>query len=301
MDVYARVENQNILMVPVYSMRSYETGKYMLNKDGNMARVLTFLLVMNYKKAIVLVPENNTGLEDIVQKVKEYNKNVVFLPTNAYGKNAYETRHEIAGFYEYCKNSDIDVIISEPNYLTKKLTITKNKKTIYWCVASITDCGTPWFAEEYKAVDLEIAKLVPTMCAKQSQVNALEGKSFVSIFYRPELFDYIIVYFPFRLTDENYKAKEFAKCVNKLWDEGYRNFKVLYTDVNESGIFTDKAPFKKVSSDKENYIAILKGSPIIPYFENSKMLAHISEYEFEYYNCRIVRTIEEFENKIRKM
>lgn len=299
MDIYKAVENKTILMIPVYSMRSYKTGKYMLEKDGNMARVLSFLLNTNYKKAYVLIPDKIEGIGNIKEKVNEYNKDVNFIPVNAYGGNAYETRHNVYNFYKFCNNDEIDLIISEPNYLTEKLVEEKRDKTIYWCVASITDIGTPWFVKEYIETDLKIAKQIPTMCATESQVNALGENAFVGPFYEPDKFDFKIVFFPFRLSDENYKAEKFAKCVNKLWDEGYKNFKVLYTDVNDSGIFYDNGPFKKVSSDKENYIAILKGKPIIPYLENDKMLAHISEYEFKYYDCDVVKTLDEFIEKIK--
>lgn len=297
------VNEKAVLMIPIFSMRSYETGIYNLSADGNMARILSFLLNANYKFATVLIPDKCSGIEEIKTILKKNNANPVYFHcTNAYGENAKQTREDVKSFLNVLMNEidpdPYDIIITEPNMLSWELALYFPKKTIYWCVASVTDQGTPWFVKKYETIDRNIASLVPTCCAVQAQVNALKGKSFVGEFYDPTKFDFKVIFFPFRLTDENYKAKEFYEFVSKLYDSGKRNFKVLYTDLNESGIFSEVDPFEKVSSKKTNYISILKGKPIIPYFDNSEVLLHISYKEFEYYGCKIVRTFEELEKEI---
>lgn len=303
MNIKSYVKNKSILMIPIFSMRSYETGIYNLNADGNMARILSFLFTAEYKSAVVLVPENCIGLDRVRRELsKRYIDNVYFYPTNAYGENAKQTRDEIDKFAELVSNNIesgiYDKVISEPNYLTYYLANRFPNKLIYWCVASVTDRGTPWFVKDYTTIDKKIARMVPTCCATESQVRELGGQSFVGEFYEPEQFDFKVIFFPFRLTDENYKAKEFAEFINKLYSQGVHNFKVFYTDINDSGIFDNKEPFNKVSSNKVSYISVLKGKPIIPYFDDSEVLMHISYKEFEYYGCKIVRTFNELERMI---
>ena len=132
-------------------------------------------------------------------------------------------------------------------------------------------------------------------------MKALKGKSYVEEFYLPGFFDLNIIFFPFRLTDRNYKAIEFKKKIEEMYEnKNLKDFVVLYTDMNDSGIFEDKKPFKKIPSDKELYLAILKSKPIIPYFENEEMLLHISYVEFKYYGCNIVTDFDELERMLTK-
>lgn len=303
MEIKNYVKDNAILMIPVFSMRSYETGTYNLAADGNMARILSFLFTAEYESATVLVPSNCIGLEGIKQELRRRGiNNVYFYNTIAYGENAKQTRDEIDKFAELIlhniESGMYDKVISEPNMLTYYLADRFPSKIIYWCVASVTDRGTPWFVKEYTTIDKKIAKLVPTCCATESQVRELGGQSFVGEFYEPEKFDFKVVFFPFRLTDPNYKAIKFAEYVKELYNKGVRNFKVLYTDINDSGIFSNDEPFYKVFSDKVTYLSVLKGKPIIPYFDDSEMIMHISYKEFEYYGCKIVRTFEDLERMI---
>ncbi len=303
MEIKKFVKGKNVLMIPIFSMRSYETGLYNLAADGNMARILSFLLDADFRSATVLIPENSIGIMEVRALLnRRHIDNVFFYATDAYGKNAKQTRDEIDKFASLLTNEAMlkvyDIVISEPNYLTYYLAYRYPKKVIYWNVASVTDKGTPWFVKEYETIDRKIVKLVPTACATISQVKELGYNTFVGEFYNPALFDFKVVYFPFRLTDENYKAKEFAAFIKNLYDNGVRNFKVLYTDVNDSCIFESKDPFVKVSSDKVSYISVLKGKPIIPYFDDSEVLMHISYKEFEYYGCKIVRNFSDLERMI---
>lgn len=297
MSIEQIIEEKRILLIPIISMRSYETCLYNLMADGNISRIVSKLACSNFKQATVLIPEKNQGLDELVKLTNRIigNGKVKFLPCDAYGENAGQTRIEIEKFMKYISN-DYDVILIEPNLLTEFL-IKNNSSVVdnlvYWCPVSATTGFIPQFIERFADVDKFIAKNIPTAVATKSQMDFLMGKSFIDkSFYDPEPFDYKTIYFPFRLSDPCYHAKEFKQVVLNLRDKGY-NFKVLYSDPNESGLFDDDNIFIKVPTQKEIYTQILKSKPIIPYLENSNDVLHISICEFIYYQCEVIQ----FENE----
>lgn len=290
------IKNKNVLFIPVYSMRDRQTGYYNLDNDGNYARILSLLKNSAFKHATVLIPAAH------IRSDRFDLKNVEFKVSNGYGENAHATRLEVNKFMQELiadeHIDDYDYIITEPNYLTLNL-LNSNKldKLIYWCVASHTSVGDPWFVKEFTMIDKKIASLIPTAVASKSQVDGLGGKAYWDCnFYDPSLFDYTTIFFPFRLTDENYHAKEFVEIIQRLqMRTDIRPFKVLYTDVNNSGLFDNLPGFKKISSDHDVYLQVLKSRPIIPYLEKMDMLEHISINEFTYYHCGVIALHCEYE------
>ena len=74
------------LIVPIYSMRSYETGKYSILKDGNFKLQINR---MNWDYDLLVVPTNIADLDEFLD--------LGILPMSQiisaeYGENAYETR-----------------------------------------------------------------------------------------------------------------------------------------------------------------------------------------------------------------
>lgn len=291
-----KFKNKKILFIPVYSMRSYETGVYNLAADGNMARVVSKALDIgpDANKIVILIPENSIGVEKYSDML---NSNTILLECDAYGENAAETRNNPDKLIEWIKENIApgivgmyDYVIVEPNLLVEKLDeyYGLGNKLIYWCVASATDRGTPWFCKDYAELDKKLASKYETWCASQGQVNYLKGKSQVATFYNPHYFNYKTIFFPFRLSDPNYNAAKLIHFVDMLVDLGITNFKVLYTDPNDSNVFKDNSMFVKVPSQKEVYTEILKAKPIIPYFEDHYVLNHIGINEFKYYGCKVI-------------
>lgn len=303
MAIRDEITNKSVLFVPIFSARSHETGIYNLALDGNMARIVSMILMGKPDKATVLVPRNISSLDVISRQLKGMNVN--FIRCDAYGENAYATRMNGLAFADFINNKfgpdDFDILVLEPNTLlsTKYLYTFRFSKIIYWCVASITSKGTPWFTEKFVDMDKKIANMFPTECVLQTQVEALGGLSYADEkgFYDAGQFDYDTIFFPFRLTDQNYHAEDVKKAIQKLKKICYNRFKVLYTDVNDSGRFyEDEETFVKVSGQKEVYLEILKAKPIIPYLESSDVLTHINIHEMIHYGCRIIM----FENDTYK-
>lgn len=303
MAIRDEITNKSVLFVPIFSARSYETGIYNLALDGNMARIVSMILMGKPDKATVLIPRNISSLDVISRQLKGMNVN--FIRCDAYGENAYATRMNGIAFADFMNSrfgpDDFDVLVLEPNtlLLSDYLFTFRFAKIIYWCVASVTSKGTPWFTEKFVDMDKKIANMFPTECVLQTQVEALGGLSYADEkgFYDASQFDYDTIFFPFRLTDQNYHAEDVKNAVQKLKKICYNNFRVLYTDVNDSGRFyEDPDTFIKVPSQKEVYIGILKSKPIIPYLEDTDVLTHINIHEMIYYGCRLIM----FENETYK-
>lgn len=291
-----KIKNKNVLFIPVFSMRSYETGEYKLNCDGNMARVLSMIYKSEIKHADILIPVaeklDKNDYNELIEKVKSKGlDNIIeFKENSGYGENAKETRNSekfLIAFEHY------DLIITEPQKCTEMLindSKIDNDKITYWCVASETISYSPWFTREYKERDIEIAAKVTTACATQSQVLYLKGKSYRDEFYNADFSDMKIIFFPFRLSDPSYKAGTFKEMIKKLNQEA-NNFKVIITDPNESSEADELLKLDnviKMKADFPVYLSILKGRPIIPYFENADEIKHISIEEMIKYNCEII-------------
>lgn len=309
MAIKDEIKGKSVLFIPIYSTRSYKTGLYDLSADGNMARIISMILSGKPAKATILVPSirHISGGINSVHNLKnqfEFYKSrteVDFKACYAYGGNALSTRRNgvaFDNFLYYNLNDDFDYIIAEPNTLLMIGNFEKfsKAKIIYWCVASVTSEGTPWFTTEFADMDKIIVKKHRTECVLQTQVDALQGLSYLDSegFYDASQFDYDTVFFPFRLTDKNYHAEEVRCIIESMKCD--KHFKVLFTDPNASGLWDENKIFVKVPSQKEVYLQMLKSKPIVPYLEDVNTLTHINIHEMLYYGCRIIM----FENETYK-
>jgi hypothetical protein len=93
----------------------------------------------------------------------------------------------------------------------------------------------------------------------------------------------------------------FEKTIDKLIKDGIDNFVVLYTDPNDSHLLDEKNSdiYIKVSSNKFVYQAILKGQPIVPYFDDTTKNYHSNIFEFNYYGCDVITNEKEFYNILK--
>lgn len=303
MQIEDLIKNKKVLMIPVYSARSYESGSYDMMADGNVSKYLMKILKSKAKEIDILYPWNSCHINKISSVTNKFAKCKVNWIKFNYGKNAHETRNMGQKFYDYImgKNKQYDLIISEVNTLAKLAIISTNNlcnknNFIYWAGTHNTD-GTLWCDGDY-SLSKEIAQEITTACLLPDQPALFGGKSFYDLYtYDPQYFDKKIIFFPFRLTDKSYHAEEFLNAINEIRSEGIDNFVVLYTDVNESHLF-DKEQingFIKVPKDRFIYQAILKGKPIIPFLDDLNKNSHSNIFEFMYYNCDII-TMNELPN-----
>lgn len=299
MQIEEIIKDKNVLMIPVYSTRSYDSGVYDLLADGNISKFLMKVLKSEAKEIDIFYPRHSKNIDCIERLTDKYAKCRVSWLAREYGLNAHETRNMGQKFYNYILGSgkQYDYIISEIDTLAEIAIESKNhfcdsNNFIYWAGSWNAD-GSPWYEKEHANTNQYIAKNISTACLLKGQVDLYKGKSFYDeCIYDPQYFDKQIIFFPFRLSDKSYHAEEFKNIIHELKDEGYDNFVVLFTDVNDSHVFDKELinGFIKVPSNKFVYQAILKGKPIIPYLDDVTKNYHSNIFEFEYYGCDIIQT-----------
>ena len=302
MQIENLMENKNVLMVPVYSARSYDTNLYDLAADGNVSKYLMKILKSNANSIDIFYPDNSKNYLDIIAISNKYAKcKVNWIPVR-YGENALKTRNMGDVFLEYIfdKKKKYDIIITEINSLALNVAVTGgnefcNKENLLYWVGTHNMDGLRWDACE--TVNKMIAKEINTACLMPAQKECFKGKSFNDKYeYDPTYFDKKIIFFPFRLSDKAYNLETFKSIIYKMLEKGESNFKVLYSDVNDSHILDNepKDVFIKVPSNKYVYQAILKGKPIIIYLDDLIHNSHSNIFEFNYYGCEIIM----FENDV---
>lgn len=280
---------KTVLFIPVYSMRSYVTGKYNLKTDGNFNRVMAVIRKYKPRVAVVTIPEADRLNESF--NPEEFSINGVqlaFRQSPIYGENANATRKASYSDSAFSDLTSFDAVISEPQYVTLgMLNNVENVNLYYWCVATSTDEWPVWFVDEFKDQDVYIADHVKTIVATEAQKKKLGKNAVVDDFYIPSA-KKKIVYFPFRISDPNYEFDMLMVIMNHIRARGYADkFKLLIANVNES---SDCIPSyaKLVPTDHDVYNALLAGKPIIPYFEHMDRLPHISIYEMIEAGCKII-------------
>lgn len=295
--IYQTTSGKSVLCVPVYSMRSHEGDKlYDLTCDGNFSRVISIMSACPAESVTITVPRaemlTSESLNLIAKCIRKYG--LKFRQVDGYGANARETRlSPELGMSILRIIDDYNLAIIEPQ-ITMVMCATELSCTTglaYWCVASVTSAGTPWFVKDFAGLDKAIARRYLTFCASPTQVEYLGGKSVVAEFSNPAFFDKKTLFFPFRLSDKEYDVASLVKLIRQLNDDGLTDaFDVIITDPNDSAPedLLELPNVVKVTSSHPVYLAILKGKPIIPYFGNVDMLRHVSLDEMVYYGCDIV-------------
>ena len=296
MQIEEIIKDKNVLMIPVYSSRSYESGIYNMMSDGNVSKYLMKILKSEAKEIDIFYPKHSKNIKYVEEITNKHAKCKVNWIPKKYGENAHETRNMGQTFYDYIMGTgkQYDFIISEINTLaqiiiTKENNILNKNNFIYWVGTHNID-GTLWCDGDY-SLNKNIAQEITTACLLKGQPDLYGGKSFYDEYvYDPQYFDKKIIFFPFRLSDKSYHAEEFKQIIKELKEEGYDNFVILFTDINDSHLFDKELinGFVKVPSNKFVYQAILKGKPIIPFLDDIKNNSHSNIYEFLYYGCDII-------------
>lgn len=306
MQIENYLKDKKVLMIPVYSTRSYETGEYNLLADGNVSKYLMKIIGSNAQEIDIFYPNNSVNLDKIKEIVKNNtNQKVNWVPVK-YGINAHETRNMGKQFFGYI-NKKYDIIITEINTLAEIIAegqgneFCNKNNLIYWVGSYNTDC-TRWDTIGHEQLNKKIAKEIKTACLLPAQVSFLGGKAFEDeCIYNPKYFDKKYIFFPFRLSDSSYKLDLLLKVIDKLKNEKINNFVVLYTDPNDSGLLnkSDETIFIKVPANKFVYLSILKGKPIIPFLDDVEKNYHSNIFEFMYYDCKVIMYDNENSNFVK--
>ena len=272
------------LIVPIYSMRSYKTGKYSILKDGNFKLQINR---MDWSKDILIIPENTSDLDEFID--------LDILPidqikTAVYGENAYETRkmfwiknQEKLDWYGLPIVTDITGYTGK-NPFVNNFNITKDPEV------------SRFYIDEFIDIDVESIKRAENttvlnhgqkeyLLSLDSTLNIEVNQKVISKQYFDKVgieypfpspsFD---IFFPFRLSDSAYK---FEETVFKHEQET-----ILITDPNDSYQDQFKNVIKKRFTKREFY-GIISTRPRIIYNENPNKIFHPGLADFIYFGCDI--------------
>lgn len=270
----------SFLVVPIYSMRSYETGQYSILKDGNFKLHINR---MDWDNDYLVVPNNCSDLEEF-KSLNIINEDRIIEAQ--YGKNAYETRGT------FWQNNNFDeynatIVTDLPRYKGKNKFINNFNIT--------KDPNNPrWFIDEFIEDDIEaVNNAEKTYVLNQDQKDYLEQcgakgkievntkvvskKYFDKVGIEKRLLPHFDIFFPFRLSDPAYKWNE-VKNLNKT---------ILITDPNDSWDGTGKANIFKNKFTKRQYYGIINSKPKVLYNEDPSKIFHPGLADFIYFGCDI--------------
>ncbi|BAQ22691.1 hypothetical protein AU156_gp041 [Edwardsiella phage PEi20] len=278
--------------VPIYSMRSHETGEYAVLKDGNLQ------LHLNRARPgdIIAVPKNATDVDELRELFPEFE----FTPL-WYKENAFETRKHFWEENQWVVDSlieyyDVVGLVTDitgytgryPVFFNFNITMNPEKPLFYIDQFIETDV---------KSVNRSKYTTVLNQCQKDVLVahGALDYKIIVDQkVIRPSVIERYArdlapifvegIFHPFRISDPCYRFGQVVECAIVSGQPVY------ITDPNDSfdrSHYPEEALIRVFKPSKTEYYQILKGRPHIQYFENPEKVFHPGLAEFIYFNVFI--------------
>lgn len=279
--------------VPIFSMRSYETGEYAVLKDGN------FQLHLHRATPgdIITCPKNSSDIDECRRLFPEFE----FVPLN-YRENAYSTR-------KYFWNENQFVVDSLVDYydcygVITDITGYDGEHDVFFNFNITKDPSVPRsYIDEFIDIDVEsVNRSVWTKVLNQCQKDVLvaHGAKAEYIFVdtrviRPSVMERFVkdtptfvlndtIFHPFRISDKCYRFEQVVECAIKS------RLKLVITDPNDTfdrNHYPEEAVIHVNKVSKLDYYSILKGQPRIVYFEDPEKVFHPGLAEFIYFNAFI--------------
>lgn len=288
----------NVLFIPIYSMRSYETGKYAVLKDGNFQLTMARVLASNFDRVFVAIPEDLSDLDDLTERFKDSPH--VYFTQMKYGANAVATRDFFwISNTELMKSLElnVDLIISDITGYTGQKPVVYN-----FNITKLPELDRPYidrfFEQDLKSIEQSLFTTV---------INPRQREYILEV--RPDLLDKVIVntmcahtdllpkfpkrkpveklvFWPFRISDKAYQWSEFLEAFEEqgLHEEGYV---VLCTDPNDT-LECDKSFVMSKKLSKEEYYQMLSAQPIIVMLDDIDTVLHPGTIEFFHYKCPVI-------------
>jgi hypothetical protein len=292
----------NALWIPIFSMRSYETGKYAILKDGNFQLTMARVLASDFDEVFVTVPEDSSDMDDLLARFKDHS-NIHFTKVK-YGANAVETRERFWGLNEQLM-SDIEADGSVDVLVTDITGYSGNLPVIYnFNITKLPELDRPYidkfFEQDLKSIEqslfttvlnprqrdyiLEVRPdllnkvIVNTKCAHEDLLPQVAGYGHPS--------DPMMIFWPFRISDKAYQWKQFCEMFERE-QLFYKGWWVLITDPNDTA--TDLPEFvQKTKLTKDEYYEILSEGPIVVMLDDIDTVLHPGTIEFFHYGSPVI-------------
>lgn len=288
----------NVLWIPIFSMRSYETGKYSALKDGNFQLTMARVLASNFDRVFVAVPDDTSDLDELTERFKDTPE--VYFTQLKYGANAVATRDLFwvsnAGPLKNLE-LNVDIVISDITGYTGQ------KPVIYnFNITKLPELNRPYidrfFEQDLKSIEQSVFTTV---------INPRQREYILEV--RPDLLDKVIVntkcahadllpkfpktkppekliFWPFRISDKAYQWEQFLEAFEEqgLHEDGYI---ILCTDPNDT-LQCEKSFVMSKKLSKGEYYQMLAARPIIVMLDDIDTVLHPGTVEFLHYGCPVI-------------
>lgn len=291
------------LWIPIFSMRSHETGEYSILKDGNFQLTLARVLASDFDHVFLAVPDNASDVIEVSSRLRQYSE-ITLLPMK-YGVNAVQTREQ---FWEM--NDSLlptyeifaDVVITDITGYDGRLPFVNN-----FNITKLPELDRPYI-DKFFETDLESIEraLFTTVLNPRQRQYILEqrpdllDKIFVNtkcvhraLLPQPDLdtmpTDSHTIFWPFRISDTAYRFEEFLRSFEnqELHHEGY---KIVVTDPNDS-LKIEKPYLSKIKPSKAEYYETLRRRPVIVMLDDIDTVLHPGTIEFFVFGCPVITYI----------
>lgn len=281
-------------------MRSYDTGKYSILKDGNFQLAMARVLASDFDEVFVALPDDAADYDETLAKFAAFEH--VYFSGMKYGVNAVATRdmfwvanHELVSNFE----ASADLIVTDISGYPGKIPVVYNLN-----ITKLPELDRPYidrfFEQDLKSIE---NSLFTTVLNPRQREYILE--------VRPDLLDKVIVntrcahelllpehktplkavveklvFWPFRISDKAYQWEQFLEAFKEqgLDEQGYV---VFCTDPNDTlECYESFVMTKKLTKDE--YYTMLASRPIIVMLDDMDTVLHPGTVEFLYYKCPVL-------------
>lgn len=279
-----------MLIVPIYSMRSYTDNTYSILKDGNAKLHFNRLDYDDY----ITIPENTADFLEFVSLDLINPDHIIKVK---YGENALETRKifwqlnqdfldsfnleiitDITGYtgkHKFYNNFNVSKLLEYPReYVDQFFESDISSIRTGEHTTVLNQCQKDYIVELYLELDTKIS-------VNQKVVS----KNYFHKVGIDPFFDFLftnnknIIFFPFRISDPCYKFDEVI--------EKYSNHIIVITDPNNS-YSSNYSNVILIKPNKKQYYGILSNRPTIIYNENPDKIFHPGLADFIYFGCTII-------------
>jgi hypothetical protein len=308
----------NVLWLPIFSMRSYDTGMYSILKDGNFQLTLSRILASDFDSITVAYPTDSSDFEEFEQRVADLanGRNIYFQPMH-YGANAVETREKFWTLnYDFFYSElilDYDLLITDitgyAGTMSYDIPFINN-----FNITKLPELDRPYidkfFETDIKNIEAEASLFTTVINPRQREyilqvaphlkdkVVAYTKVAHYDLMptgdHKTRVFDTAFsmrtIFWPFRISDKAYKWDQFLEMFieNKL----DKRYKIVITDPNDS-YKGDHKFVKKVKMTKDEYYEYLLKKPIIVMLDEIDTVLHPGTIEFFFYGCNVITLLNE--------
>lgn len=298
----------NVLWIPIFSMRSYETGKYAITKDGNFQLTLSRIAASDFDSITVAIPHEVSDMDMftkmITKSLGDKLDKVQFIGFN-YGENAVETRDLFwamnDSFFQYHMGM-FDLVVTD---ITGFHTV--NHRGIKFInnfnITKLPELNRPYI-DRFFEMDLasiraaEITTVInprqreyilevdPSLADKVIAYTKVASEHFLPKSEKPSHFLPLrSIFWPFRISDSAYKFDKFVEMfVEQKLD---KRWKIVITDPNDS-YKGDHKFVTKTKLSKDDYYSFLQSRPIVVMLDEIDTVLHPGTIEFFYYGCPVI-------------